>query len=97
MEVDDDARSREEEEEERVVVIVIVGAKRRSTARRSREVGRGGFSWNANVGLVAIAVATIMDAMMLATGLEEAKGFIVVKNECQMTDECERVCCAQNI
>ena len=79
MEEDDDARSREEEED--VVVIVIVGAKRRSTARRSKEVGRGGFSWNANVGLVAIAVATIMDAMMLATGLEEAKSFIVVKNE----------------
>ena len=78
MEVDDDARSREGEEER---VVVIVGAKRRSTARRSKEVGRGGFSWNANVGLVAIAVATIMDAMMLATGLEEAKSFIVVKNE----------------
>ena len=78
MEVDDDARSREGEEER---VVVIVGAKRRSTARRSKEVGRGGFSWNANVVFDAIAVATIMDAMMLATGLEEAKSFIVVKNE----------------
>ena len=74
---EDDARSREEEEE-RVVVIVIVGAKRRSTARRSKEVGRGGFSWNANVGLVAIAVATIMDAMMV---LEGAKSFIVKMND----------------
>ena len=81
MEVDDDARSREEEEEERVVVIVIVGAKRRSTARRSKEVGRGGFSWNANVGLVAIAVATIMDAMIVAAMLEGAKSFIVKMND----------------
>ena len=81
MEVDDDARSREGEEER---VVVIVGAKRRSTARRSKEVGRGGFSWNANVGLVAIAVATIMDAMMV---LEGAKSFIVKMNDTKIEND----------